>query len=103
MDGPELSAVAVVAAALVVEAGVAVLRAGLDDLDAVDHELVEHVVGEAGRRLPAVHHARQAVLAVAAPARAPARLHRAGVSLLRAVFSRGFESSISIFRAHVQF
>ena len=53
-DGPVLSAIAVVAAALVVKAGVAVLRARLDDLDAVDHQLVEHVVGEAGRRLPGV-------------------------------------------------
>ena len=82
MDYVRISTIAIIAPTLVVEPGIPVAGARLDYLDAVDHQLVKHVVRESGRRFPAVHHAGEAVLAVATPARAAAGLDGAGVSLL---------------------
>lgn len=80
--GQYISTIAIIASALVVEPGVSVAGARLDYLDAVLDQVRQHVVGEAGRRFPAVHHAGEAVLAVASPARAAAGLDGTGVGLL---------------------
>ena len=53
--GQYISTIAIIASALVVEPGVSVAGARLDYLDAVLDQVRQHVVGEAGRRFPAVH------------------------------------------------
>ena len=84
LNAIEYLAVAIITSTLVIKPGVRVAGARLDypvPSSQID-QIGLHVVGEAGRRLSAVHHAGEAVAAAAAAAGAGAGLDGAHVGLL---------------------